>query len=106
MAGYIGYSISRNAADARDRGLRPISEWSKQLILETIHEAIEDEELVLQFDEELLRKVKLKDLKREALVCEEWHHTSKFFNKTDFYGLDLVNLEELEEEDVLKLLMR
>lgn len=106
MAGYIGYSMSCNAADARDRGLRPISEWSKGLILDTIMEAIENEELTLQFDVELLRKVKLSDLKREALVCEEWHHTSKFYNRTDFYGLDLVNLEELEEDDVLKLLMR
>ena len=106
MAGYIGFSTSRNAADARDRGLRPISEWSKSLILEAIHEAVEEEELVLQFDEELLRKVKLSELKKVALVCEEWHHTSKFYNRTDFYSLDLVNLEELEEEDVLKLLMR
>ena len=104
MAGYIGYSMSRNAADARDRGLRPISEWSKSLILEAIHEAVEEEELVLQFDEELLRKVKLSELKRVALVCEEWHHTSKFYNRTDFYGLDICNLEDMNKDDVMRLI--
>ena len=106
MVGYIGFSMSRNAADARDRGLRPISEWSKGLILDTIMEAIEDEELTLQFDVELLRKVKLADLKREFLVNMEWHHTSKFYNQTNFYGIDFAYLEYLEEEDVLKLLTR
>lgn len=104
MAGYIGFSMSRNAADARDRGLRPISEWNKRTILEEIHEAIENEELSLQFDYELLTKVKLADLKRIALVYEEWHHTSKFYNKTDYFGIDYCSLEDMTEDDVIKLL--
>lgn len=36
--GYIGYSMSVNAADAYDNGQRPISKWSKADILAAVEE--------------------------------------------------------------------
>lgn len=61
MAGYNGYSKSNNAIDAEKRGLFPASRLARELGVKTA--AI------------------------QALIdAEEWHHTSKKYNETNYYN--------------------
>ena len=96
MAGYSGWSMSNNAVDAYDEGERPLSKWTKAEILYEIKE----QEVELQCSMEKLRKIPLKVLKDTCLKCSSWHHTSKYYNETDFYALDIDALEELTNETI------
>ena len=58
-SGYVGWSMSRRAAAACEDGEMPKSKWTKK------------DELFHTF-----------------LYNSSWHHTSKFFNETDFYAID------------------
>lgn len=83
MAGYADdFSMSNNAIDAYDRGLRPRSKWSKADILNALPA---NARAYLQLD-----GYPLEFLREYFLVAEEWHHTSKLYNKTEFYrpGID------------------
>lgn len=83
MAGYADdWSMSNNAINAYDRGLRPRSKWSKADILNAIPA---NARAYLQLD-----GYPLEFLREYFLVAEEWHHTSKLYNKTEFYrpGID------------------
>lgn len=103
MAGYNGYSMSNNAVAAYESGEMPLSKWTKAAILEAVHTAVEDGEAVINFEFNLLKKVKAADLKECLLYKSSWHHTSSYYNKTDFYSLDIDRLEELTAEDILKM---
>lgn len=103
MAGYNGYSMSNNAVDAYNNGEMPLSKWTKAAILEAVHTAVDDGEAVINFDLDLLKKVKVAELKEFLLYKSSWHHTSSRYNRTDFYSLDVDRLEELTAEDVLKM---
>lgn len=103
MAGYNGYSMSNNAVDAYNSGEMPLSKWTKTAILEAVQTAIDDGDAAINFSLDLLKKVKIADLKVCLLYKSSWHHTSNHYNKTDFYGLDINRLEELTEEDILKM---
>ena len=94
-AGYHGYSMSNNAVAAYADGEMPLSKWTKQAILDAVAEI--DEEKA-----EWLKPVKLQTLKDKLLTRTSWHHTSKFYNRTDFYSLDEDTVESLTEEDVAK----
>ena len=77
MAGYANdFSMSNNAIDAYDRGLRPRSKWSKADILNALPA---NARAYLQLD-----GYPLEFLREYFLVAEEWHHTSKLYNKTEF----------------------
>lgn len=83
MAGYADdWSMSNNAIDAYDRGLRPRSKWGKADILNALPA---NARVYLQLD-----GYPLEFLREYFLVAEEWHHTSKLYNKTEFYrpGID------------------
>ena len=83
MAGYADdFSMSNNAIDAYNRGLRPRSKWSKADILNALPA---NARAYLQLD-----GYPLEFLREYFLVAEEWHHTSKLYNKTEFYrpGID------------------
>ena len=66
--GYIGYSMSVNAADAYDRGLRPISKLTAA-------------DMPLGVSLSFARWL----AKTGEWRAAEWHHTSAKFNRTDFY---------------------
>ena len=94
MAGYLAdYSMSVNASLAYDSGEKPYSKWNKQSILEMVDESYPE-----KYD--LLKNVKLEILKEKLLYKSSWHHTSKFYNCTDFYSVDEDILEELTSETV------
>ena len=60
-----------------------MSRWTKKDILEGIEEAYDDEDV-----KAAAKKLALSDLKRIFLICSGWHHTSKYYNCTDFYSVD------------------
>lgn len=77
-------------AEAYEDGLRPRSKWGKADILQLIGEHYPDfYDKFKGFTAEELRWIFVK--------YEEWHHTGKFAQKTDFYKFDTqLEREELE----------
>ena len=100
MAGYFGFSMSNNAIDAYARGEKPISYWKKEHIINRIQEAVNDEELILKCNINKLNRIPLKLLKELCLKKSSWHHTSKFYNKTNFYDLSISQLEALTDAEL------
>lgn len=88
--GYINQSMSERAALAYQHGLKPLSKWTKTDIIDSVIESgvwTEDE----------LKKYPKQVLADMFLEYQEWHHTSKMFNQTAFFG---INLNEAEAHDV------
>lgn len=67
-SGYVGYSMSKRAAEAREEGRYPKTDFKKEYGVSG-----------KSFD--LLQKAGI-------IYNSEWHHTSKFGNRTDFYSWD------------------
>lgn len=93
-SGYIGYSKSKRAAEAERRGLRNKSQMNREF-LEEVNELLPPE-----------RRVTLKKIKEnlDNMRYDEWHHTSKYGNKTYYYSAETVaeyfeeNSDERKEE--------
>ena len=86
--GYVGSSMSVNARDAYDSDEKPRSKWTKQEIVDEIKRLTGVDASKLTADE----------LRGMCLKFAGWHHTGKYFNRTDFYSLDIP--EELTQEEV------
>lgn len=82
MAGYYGYSMSNNAVQAYADGEKPLSKWTKKEILQRVAEVYGNELA------EAVTSWTVKSLKRVFLEKTSWHHTSKFYNQTDFYSFN------------------
>lgn len=95
MAGYCGYSMSNNAVKAYNEGEKPLSKWSKKDIIEAV--------VVREKTSIDISVLTLKELRDEFLVYSSWHHTSKFYNQTEFYNLDEVAIERFNEEKLNKI---
>ena len=74
--GYDGYRMSNNAKSAYASGEKPLGKW----LLSDFKEEVKNE---LNIDIKSIKGSYKKFLKRSS-----WHHTSKFYNKTDFYSID------------------
>lgn len=101
MSGYHGYSMSNNAVTAYATGEKPFSKWTKKAMLSEIAEQI-DEGI---YPESVLDDVKQMDTAqlKEFLRHSSWHHTSKFYNRTHFYSLDVdAIVEHLGYRNVIK----
>lgn len=110
MAGYSGYSMSNNAVQAYNAGEMPLSKWTKKKFLELlptiIQEGIDDgypvdEDVVMK-----LSKVKWSVLKEEFLFCSSYHHTSSYYNATDFYDVASDKIYELKDKDIDELMQK
>lgn len=88
--GYINQSMSERAALAYQHGLKPLSKWTKTDIIDNVVESG-------AWSEAELKKYPKKVLADMFLEYQEWHHTSKMFNQTAFFG---INLNEAESHDV------
>lgn len=99
MAGYNGWSMSNNAVAAYENGEKPLSKWRKTDIFEAIEEQVE-----IKCSIEKLKKVPVEILKEICLRCSSWHHTSSYYNQTDFYSLDVKRIEELTDDKIEKLI--
>ena len=77
-SGYVGYSKSKRAVDAERRGLRSKSQMDKDFA-DMVNDLISSN----GGDPVTLTAIKkaLPNIKRD-----EWHHTSKYGNKTDYYS--------------------
>ena len=96
MAGYADdFSMSNNAINAYDRSLRPRSKWGKADILDALPT---DARTYLQLDE-----YPLEFLREYFLEVEEWHHTSKHYNRTDFCRPSIAYWSTSTPEDVQNL---
>lgn len=96
--GYDGYSMSVNARNAYEAGEMPFSKWTKSEIIKRATEANNSEILPI------IEKLKLDTLKSEFLYNSGWHHTSKFYNKTDFYAFDIDKFNNMKKEEATALL--
>ncbi len=84
--GYVGYSMSERAAEAKEEGRYPKGEFAREY-------GVSQKALSL--------------LTAAGIVDDsEWHHTSKYFNRTTFYGwngedYDSIYKEHKKEIDAL-----
>lgn len=82
---YINQSMSVRAYEAYQVGKKPLSKWKKQDFNEIFK------------DYPYLKKLTVKELRSSLLECTEWHHTSSYFNRTDFY--EIVDSENFPTEE-------
>ena len=77
-SGYVGYSKSKRAVNAENRGLRSKSEMDSDFLNDV-------NELIVAYGG---NPVSLAQIKRNLkdIARDEWHHTSKYGNKTDYYS--------------------
>lgn len=88
--GYDGYSMSNNARSAYDDGEKPLSKWTKTELLSAIRSYNVSADVILA-----LQKHNAETLRRELLIYSGWHHTSEYYNKTNFYAIDVDKIDEL-----------
>lgn len=97
MAGYYKYSMSNNAIAAYEDGEKPKSRWKKSEIIEAIAQAISSGE-VKECDLSYIKKIPAKELKDLCLRKTSYHHTSSYYNKTDFYSVDYDRVSNLSKD--------
>ncbi len=96
--GYNGYSMSNRAVIAYDNGEKPWSKWNKKELIQDILT------INSNLDENLLKKINLLNLKNEFLEYSSWHHTSKFYNITNFYSLNLEWIKSTDNNDLKRII--
>lgn len=91
-AGYYKYSMSNNAVDAYANGEMPLSKWTKTAILRELQDLEVSQDII-----KIAKTLPLTDLKAIFLYKSSWHHTSKMYNRTDFYSVnELVSLADIQ----------
>lgn len=103
-SGYDGYSMSKRASQAYCDGQMPLSKWRKSDILDACRRFTSEPGNEIHFNISLLNKLRVVELKDLLLTCSAWHHTSMYFNKTDFYEVDEDRLTELRDSDIQAIL--
>ena len=97
-SGYCGWSMSNRAVEAYDNDEMPKSKWTKARMLDEIARYMEDNWLTLGADADAyVAKLTKDELFSRFFRCSSWHHTSRYFNATDFYSLDEGAVEEFVE---------
>ncbi|EEU03757.1 hypothetical protein GCWU000322_00057 [Eubacterium saphenum ATCC 49989] len=98
--GYVGQSMSVNATNAYAEEKEPLSKWTKTKIVKAMLDINWD------LDEKLVGRLSKQSLVDEFLEYKEWHHTGKFYQCTDFYGLNENKVEELTNEELKELIIK
>ncbi|MBR1626596.1 MAG: hypothetical protein IJ681_05570, partial [Bacteroidales bacterium] len=101
-SGYVGYSKSVRAVKAEQRGLRSKSQMDKEFT--------EKVNALIQEQNPNIRKVTLSEIKKnlDEIVADEWHHTSMYGNKTNYYSAERVadyfieNIDWIDEKKAEK----
>lgn len=87
MAGYNwNEGMSNNAVACYEDGIMPKSKWNKESILYVINKDFGNN--ITNVFNFILDNVTLKSFKEAFLCYDSYHHTSKYFNTTNFYKLD------------------
>jgi len=89
MSGYYGYSMSNNAVYAYENGEMPKSKWTKKAIIDAMENMGVSEDRLNHY-----KAMKKNELFNAVMEYSGWHHTSKMFNKTDFYRVKECLVEE------------
>ena len=91
--GYSGYSMSVNAVEAQENGVKPLSKFNAK-----------DAKEVSEILNENISTNELKNLLSDFGDTGEWHHTSKFYNKTPHYSIAemFLNLDKVKNRLALK----
>lgn len=92
--GYSGYSMSNNAVQAYNQGSKPISKWKKSDIINSIDNI--SKTYGIDMDIDALNKLKTEELKN-YLIKDGYHHTSKYYNTTDFYKPNISKILGVDE---------
>lgn len=90
-SGYHGWSMSNRAYDAYDNGEMPKSKWTKKAMLEALKESCDLYDLMWN---EAVEKMKKDEIFNVFFEYKGWHHTGKYCNVTNFYGVDDNALDE------------
>ena len=85
MAGYYGYSKSNNAVEAENSGRYPLGAAIK-IVAKTAG-------ITQKHARELLN----------IIGSSEWHHTSKYYNKTQYYDVAVAVAYAKNEDDINKI---
>ncbi len=99
--GYIGRSMSVNAANAYAIGEMPITKWDKSTIIEAIKNESYNAELI---DSLHLERLTIEELRNNFLTQTSWHHTGAHYNATDFYSIDENKVENISLDEVEKII--
>lgn len=91
QSGYVGTRMSVRAMEAYDDGEMPKSRWTKKLMLDAIEDYCDAYDLPYDGSAASMKKAEIFD---EFFEWKSWHHTGKFANVTDFYGLNEDAIEE------------
>lgn len=83
--GYVGQSMSVRARDAYEDGERPKSKWTKAAMLDAMEDYCELMGIAMPEDAKAMKKG---EIFARYFKWTGWHHTGKFANETDFYGVD------------------
>lgn len=94
--GYVGHSMSVNAKLAREDGERPISEWTKKAFREAIS-SISPEKA------KLIAKINPSVLHIYFLERTASHHTSSWYNPTQFYALNVDAVKNISTDTLIEL---
>ena len=91
-SGYVGYSKSRRAVDAENRGLRSKSGMDKAFA-EKVNSIIE---------ERGGKRVSLAQIKKatDEVKADEWHHTSMYGNRTNYYSAETLADYFIEDPEI------
>ncbi len=89
--GYLGYSMSVNADLAQNNGIKPISKFNAK-----------DAQEISEIFGEKISLYEMKKLLNKFGDTNEWHHTSKFYNKTPHYSVKNMFLYFDEAKEYLK----
>ena len=89
--GYVGSSMSTRAQAAYEAGEMPKSKWTKAVIVNAIKSFCDDDDRVY---DPSIEKMKKADLQDAFISWKSWHHTSRYANMTNFYGINEAACEE------------
>ena len=104
--------MSNNAVHAYNNGEMPISKWNKsdllkefkkeldnidsKYLIDTYSEIIENKKVLYDW----LEKQPKEKLQKLLLDKSSWHHTSSYYNETDFYRVDLeIALDKIYQDN-------
>lgn len=85
QSGYVGCSMSKRAVMAYENGEKPKSKWTKRAMLDEIEAYCRL--FGMPYGGEF-SKMKKDEIFSEFFEWKSWHHTGKYANETDFYGLN------------------
>lgn len=100
-SGYIGRSMSVNAANAYKTGEKPLFKWSKTELVDAISSISENRNI-----EAVIKLLTVKELQDNFLKQSSWHHTGAFFSETDFYSINEKAVSAINKELVDEIISK